>query len=286
MKEKTITTIKVILGSLAVAIGIYYFWAPSDLAAGGVSGLAIVFEHFLRPLPISVIILALDSIMFLLGFLTLGAQFGLKSIISSLSIAGFMRLFEVALPISAPLSEDALVILIFGSIFIAFGQAVIFRQEASSGGTDIIAKIITKATHLPIAVSLLIADMLVVILATTTFGTEKGLYAALGVLLVTLMIDFFITGLSVEKYVMIIPSNEAASQAIVTYILETLERGATLYQAEGAYGATPKKVIATVLDRRDFILMKQYVQKEDSRAFVTVHNLHEVVGEGFKSKDI
>lgn len=284
MKEKVLAYVKIILGSLAVAIGIHYFWAPSDLAAGGISGLAIVIESFLRPIPISVIILGLDIGMFIIGFLVLGASFGLKSILSSLSIAGFMRLFEVFMPETSVLSQDTLVILIFGGIFIAFGQALIFRQGASSGGTDIVAKIITKFIHLPIAMSLLIADMVVVLLAATTFGIEKGLYAALGVLLVTLMIDFFITGINVEKYVMIIPSNETAQKRIANYILNDLERGATVYPARGAYADSPKNVIATVVDRREFILIKQYVQQEDKRAFVTVHNLHEVVGEGFAAK--
>ncbi|MGL4797877.1 MAG: YitT family protein [Cellulosilyticaceae bacterium] len=285
MEHKWKEYVKIVLGSLAVAVGIYYFWAPAQLAAGGISGLAIVVQSFMTKVPISMIVLGLDVIMFIIGFVMLGAHFGVKSIISSLSIAGCMRVFEWVTPEVAPLSSDLLVVLIFGALFISFGQALIFRQEASSGGTDIVAKIISKFTHLPIAWSLLIADLVVVILATGTFGIEKGLYAALGVILTTMMIDFFISGLSVEKYVVIIPSSQEKTKLFNDYILYTLERGATIYDACGAFSKEKKQVIATVVDRRQFILIKQYVQQIDPSAFVTVQNLHEVVGEGFKLKN-
>lgn len=285
MKKNLSEYAKIVLGSLAIAIGIYYFWAPSQLAAGGISGLAIVVQSFIPKVPMSFIVLCLDLCMFLIGFAILGGRFGVKSIISSLSIAGCMRVFEHLTPGVKPFSQDLLVLLIFGSLFISFGQAIVFRQDASSGGTDIIAKIINKFTHIPIAWSLLIADMVVVLLAISTFGIEKGLYASLGVILTTMMIDFFISGLSVEKYVVIIPSSKEGAKAINDYILYTLERGATIYKAEGAYSRAAKEVIATVVDRRQFLMIKQYVQQVDKTAFVTVQNLHEVVGEGFKLKN-
>ena len=285
MKKQISEYAKIIGGSIAIAIGIDYFWAPTQLAAGGISGLSIVIQNFLPRVPISVIVLCLDLLMFLIGFLVLGASFGVRSIVSSLSIAGTMALFEWVTPMIRPFSSDLLIMLIFGALFISFGQAVVFRQDASSGGTDIVAKIINKFFHLPIAFSLLIADMVVVVLAMSTFGVEKGLYAALGVIITTMMIDFFIAGISVEKYVVIIPSNAEAKAHIRTYILDTLSRGATVYKAEGAFSKEPKEVITTVVDRRQFLLIKQFVQTTDPSAFVTVQNLHEVVGEGFKLKN-
>lgn len=285
MQKKDLSYIKIILGSLAVAIGIYYFWAPAQFAAGGISGLAIVIQSLIPKVPISFIIFCLDILMFLMGFIVLGASFGVKSITSSLSIALTMRIFEMVTPKVAMLSQDRLVILIFGALFIAFGQAIIFNQEASSGGTDIIAKIISKYTHINIATSLLIADMAVVLLAIGTFGIEKGLYAALGVLITTTLIDYFISGFSIEKYVVIIPAHTKAAELISQYILDVLERGATKYQAEGAYSKKDKTVITTVIDRRQFVLLKKYVSEVDPTAFVTVQNLHEVMGEGFKVKN-
>lgn len=285
MQKKSLPYIKIILGSLAVAIGIYYFWAPAQLAAGGISGLAIVIQYLIPKVPISFIIFGLDVLMFLIGFIVLGASFGVKSVTSSLSIALCMRLFEMITPTVPELSQDHLVILIFGALFISFGQAVIFNQEASSGGTDIIAKIISKYTHLNIAMSLLIADMAVVLLAIGTFGIEKGLYAALGVLITTTLIDYFISGFSVEKHVVIIPSNEEGGELARRYILESLKRGATIYEAKGAYSGARKEVLMTVVDRRQFVLLKQYVSEIDPLAFLTVQNLHEVMGEGFRLKN-
>ena len=284
MSAKSIPYFKIILGSLAVAIGIYYFWAPAQLAAGGISGLAIVIQNIIPQVPISFIVFALDVLMFLIGFIVLGANFGVKSVTSSISIALSMRLFEKITPVVPVLSKDTLVILIFGALFISFGQAIIFNQEASSGGTDIIAKIISKYTHLNIATSLLIADMAVVLLAMSIFGIDKGLYAALGVLMTTTMIDYFISGFSVEKHVMIIPSTEACADAIKKYVLEGLERGGTVYEAKGAYSGERKQVLMTVVDRRQFVLLKQHVKAIDPAAFVTVQNLHEVMGEGFRLK--
>lgn len=284
MRTRGIQYIKIIGASVLVAIGIYYFWAPAQLAAGGISGLSIVISELLKKVPISVIVLSLDLILFSIGFFILGASFGLKSILSSLSIAGTMRIFELTTPKVMPISEDLLLLLIFGALFIAFGQAIIFREGASSGGTDIVAKIINKWSGLPIALSLFIADMTVVVLATNVFGLEKGLYAAFGVMLTTMMIDFFISGISVEKYVMIIPTSQAKSEAINTYILDDLQRGTTVYEAKGGYSKERKEVISTVVGRREFIKIKEYVRQIDEKAFVTVQNLHEVLGEGFRPK--
>lgn len=282
MQKKVKDYSKILLGSLAIAVGLYFFWAPSQLAAGGVSGLAIVIKELMPAIPIGIIIMGLDIMMFTVGFIVLGKDFGIKSIVSSFAISLDMMLLEQILPGVSPLSEDNLIILLLGAIFIALGQAVVFNQEASSGGTDIIAKIISKFTHMNIGISLIAADLTVVILAVGVFGIEKGLYAALGVIINSTLIDYFISGLTVAKYVMIIPSNEKIAQAIHVFILNQLERGATTYTAEGAYSKEAKVVITTVLDRRQFVLIKQYIQSIDPLAFVTVQNLHEVVGEGFK----
>ena len=273
--------VKIFLGSLLIAAGIYYFWAPAQLAGGGISGLAIVIQSVLPMVPISIILFCLDAIMFMIGFVVLGKSFGLKSIISSISIVVATGIYEIITPNIMPLSQDNLVILIFGALSMAFGQAIVFSQGASSGGTDIIAKIITKFTHLNIGVSLMIADMVVVVLAIGAFGIEKGLYAALGVLITSSMIDFFISGLSVERLMTIIPSSVESCDKVKDYILKDLERGATIYTAEGAYSGEDKKVITTVVGRKEFIMVKQYVKKIDPNAFVTVQNLHEVHGEGF-----
>lgn len=284
MKTVVKEYVKIILGALLIAIGLYFFWAPSQLAAGGVSGLSIVIKSLLPMIPMGFITLMLDVIMFTIGFIVLGKSFGIRSIVCSLSISGCILILEFLVPNAMPLSQDTLVVLFFGALFIALGQAIVFNLEASSGGTDIIAKIISTYTHLNIGIALIIADMAVVLLAIGVFGIEKGLYAALGVIVVSTLIDYFISGLSIEKYVMIIPSRSEVVESINQYILEELGRGATLYKAEGAYSKEDKTVIATVLDNKEFIDLKRYIISIDEKAFVTVHSLHEVVGEGFKGK--
>ncbi len=274
--------LKIVVGSALISAGLHFFWAPSQVAGGGVSGLSIVIKELLPMIPISFIILVLNAIMFLLGFIVLGKEFGIKSIFSSLLISIIMRIFEVVIPVVEPLTSDMLMSLIFGSLIMGLGQSIIFIQEGSSGGTDIIAKIISRFTPLKIGVSLMLADMVVVIMATFILGIEKGLYAMLGVIITSLLIDFFIAGISIEKYVMIIPSDKGFSKTIQQFILNELERGATLYEATGAYSGERKTVITTAVDRREFLKLRLFLQNTDNRAFVSVQDLHEVLGEGFK----
>ncbi len=281
MKDQIKDYLGIIIGALFIATGLYFFWAPSDLAAGGVSGLAIVLKAIIPGVPIGILILILDAIMFTIGFIALGKSFGVRSLMCSISVSVIMTGFEAIIPEVQPISEDLLILLIFGGLLIAIGQALVFNLEASSGGTDIVAKIITKHSSLNIGSALMIADIFVVILATTIFGLEKGLYAALGVLITTNLIDYLISGFNVQRYVMIIPSNSIKVNAINNFILEHLERGATIYKAEGAYSGNTKRVITTVIGRREFIELRKFVLKEDEQAFMTVQNLHETVGEGF-----
>lgn len=282
MKKTALSYVGIIIGALFISVGLYFFWMPSDLAAGGISGLSIVIKALIPSIPIGIIIFCLDILMFLIGFLILGKSFGIRSIVCSLTVSFLMTLLEFLWPNIGIISEDTLIILLFGALFIAIGQAIVFNLEASSGGTDIVAKIINKYTHLNIGVSLMMADLVVVLFATTIFGVEKGLYAALGVLVTSSLIDYIIAGFTVQKYVMLVPSNSQSGEAIKSYILNHLDRGATVYQAEGGYSKDYKMVLTTVMDRKQFIELKKYVGSVDGHAFMTVQNLHEVVGEGFE----
>ena len=279
MKQNVKEYIGIILGAFCIAIGLYFFWMPSDLAAGGVSGLSIVVKALVPGVPIGLIIFVLDIIMFLIGFLVLGKSFGIRSIVCSWSVSLLMFVLELFWPNMRIISEDTLVMLIVGALLIALGQAIVFNLEASSGGTDIIAKIISKYSHLNIGISLMIADMTVVLLATSIFGIEKGLYAALGVLITSTLIDYIIAGLSIQKYIMIVPSSVVAGEKIKAYITKELAWGITVYYAEGGYNKASKMVITTVVERRAFIDLKRHVGLIDKKSFMTVQNLHEVVGE-------
>lgn len=278
VKEYIIITI----GGLLIASGLYFFLAPTQLAAGGISGLSIVFKEIFPYLSLGSIMLVLEVVMFTLGFIVIGKKFGIKTIYCSFSISIFMIILERILPIATSFSKDTIVMLIFGILFTSGGQALIFNQSASSGGTDIIAMIITKFININIGFALQIADFFVICAAIGVFGIEKGLYALLGVLLNGLLVDYFIAGFNVAKLVVIV---SAKTEEINQYIINQLDRSATVYAATGAYTKQEKQVVTTVVDRRQFIQLKNYITSIDPAAFVTVQQLHEVMGEGFTKED-
>ncbi len=266
------------LGSLLIASGLYFFIASAQLAVGGISGLAIVVKELLPDMPFGLIMLGLNVIMFLIGFLVIGKAFGVKTVYCSLGISVFIMVFEHIIPVTQPVSQDMLIILIFGMLLISTGQALIFNHGASSGGTDIIAKIIIKFIPMKIGTALQIADLVIIAAAIGVFGIEKGLYALLGIMINGFLVDYLIDGFNVAKLVMII-SNE--TQEVTDYIINDLDRSATVYPATGAYSNEDKNVITTVVNRRQFVQLKNQINIIDPHAFVTVQQLHEVMGEGF-----
>lgn len=279
MNNKIREYILITLGSLLVAVGIYYFLVPSNLAAGGVSGLAMVIGRFAPGLPIGLMMLGMNIILFIIAFLFLGSGFGAKTIYSSLSLSGIIWLLERVFPISNPITGDMLIELIFGIMISAIGMGIIFNQNASTGGTDIIAKIINKYLHIDIGKSLLLSDFIITLLAALAFDARTGMYALLGVVMNGFVIDTVIEGLNISKQVMII---SAQPDAIKTFILDELGRGATVYTARGAFTDTDKEIITTTIGRKEVVKLKNFVKQVDKRAFMTIINAHETLGEGFK----
>ncbi len=189
-----------------------------------------------------------------------------------------MVLYEQIIHVTSAISKDMLIILIFGMLLTSVGQAMIFNQGASSGGTDIIAKIITKFFPMNIGKALQIADFFVICAAIWVFGIEKGLYALLGIMLNGYLVDYIVAGFNVAKFVTVISSK---TKEVTDYIINDLNRSATVYAAKGAYSNEDREVITTVVNRRQFIQLKNNIGAIDPHAFVTVQQLHEVMGEGF-----
>jgi len=217
--------------------------------------------------------------LFIMGFIFIGRQFGAKTIFSSFALSGTIALFEILLPNFNPIVDDIFLNLFFGILTSGIGMAVVFYQNASTGGTDIVAKIINKYFNLEMGKALLTADFFVVFCALFVYGTQAGLYALLGILMNAFIIDNIIEGLNLKISVTIITSKPSE---VETFIIEALDRGATIYAAQGAYTKKDKPVIATVLNKREFIKLKKFVQTTDPKAFVMVANVREVIGEGFK----
>jgi uncharacterized membrane-anchored protein YitT (DUF2179 family) len=279
MSKKIKEYILITLGSLLVAVGIYYFLVPSNLAAGGVSGLAMVIGRFAPGLPIGLMMMAMNIILFIIAFIFLGSGFGAKTIYSSLSLSGIIWLLEKVFPISKSITGDMFIELIFGILISAIGMGIIFNQNASTGGTDIIAKIINKYLHIDIGKSLLLSDFSITLLAALAFDARTGMYALLGVVINGFVIDTVIEGLNISKQVMIISSKQ---DSIKAFILNELGRGATVYTAKGAFTDTQKEIITTTIGRKEVVKLKNFVKQTDSKAFMTIIDAHETLGEGFK----
>lgn len=268
------------LGIVLVSAGMYFFLIPNNLAAGGVSGLGMIIGS-LTGLPVGELMLMMNIILFIIAFIVLGTSFGIKTIYASLGISGMIWILERLYPLTTPLVSDELMLqLIFGILISGAGMGIVFNQNASTGGTDIIAKIINKFFPVDIGKAVLMSDFIITLFAAATFGIKLGLYALLGVIINGFVIDDIIEGMNICKNVIIISSK---CEEIKAYIIHELERGATIYYAKGAYSDTPKEVITTVVGRKEFIKLRGFIKEIDREAFITVNNVHEIFGEGFKS---
>jgi uncharacterized membrane-anchored protein YitT (DUF2179 family) len=270
------------LGAFLDAAGFYFFLAPNSIAAGGINGLALIINTYLPHFPLGSLVLIMSILLLLIGFLLVGAVFGFKTIYCSILIPLMIWGMEYLYPLNSPLGSDTLVQLIFGVIISGSGIALLFNQNASSGGTDIAARILYKFYHIHLGKGLLIIDFFITVAAALTFGFEKGMYALLGVLLYGLVIDAVIAGFSVSKQVTVITRE---NELVTRFITENLQRGATIYSAQGAYTGEDRQVIITILKRREFIQLRNFIKNHDPQAFITVQNTHDVLGEGFTPLD-
>lgn len=274
-KEYVWTTI----GFLILAAGIKFFLAPNKIAGGGVTGAAIIINNFIPKLSIGILMLIMNIVLFIVAFIVIGGKFGVKTIYTSLGLSGALSILDKIFPETMCATNDLFLATVFGTFLSGIGMGIVFNQNASTGGTDILAKILNKFIHLDIGKSLLIVDFIVTIFAGIIFSPEIGMYALLSVIINGFMIDSVIEGLNKCKAIMVLSSK---NDLINKYIIEELERGCTIFQAKGAYSGEMKEVLYTVLDRKQFVKLKTYIKSIDKRAFITVSDSHEVLGEGFK----
>lgn len=265
------------IGSFFVSVGVYYFMVPENLATGGVSGLSIVLSNYIS-IPISIINFSLNIILFIMGFIFLGKEFGGKTIFSVIFLSLFMYLMEAFFPVSAPVTDEILLNLICGIVLSAIGLSIVFNQNASTGGTDIVAKILNKYFNMDIGKGLMAADVIVVALAFFTYGLQTGIVGAFGWFLNGVVVNYFLDGFSVKNEVVIISHKH---DEIKKYIFDKLDRGVTMYKAEGGYTNEEKDIIVTILDRKEYYILKRQLKIIDPDVFVTVRTVQEVYGFGF-----
>jgi uncharacterized membrane-anchored protein YitT (DUF2179 family) len=266
------------LGTFIVSLGITFFLIPAKLASGGVTGLAIVIQSVLPNIPIGAILLVLNVLLYVIGFIAIGPDFGAKTIYASFLLTGLISVLDAVFKLTGPLVPDPIVNLIMGVLISGVGLGIVFNQNASTGGTDIIAKVLNKRFGTDMGRALLMADLIVVVLASFVLGIELGIYALLGVVFNGYIIDNMIEGLRMKVSVSII---SLKSEEIKRFIVEDIGRGATIYTAKGAYTSDEKEIITSVMDRKEFIRLKVFVKEYDPEAFIMISNVREVLGEGF-----
>ena len=267
----------VIFGTALLAFGLYVFHFPQNLTIGGVAGYALIISNFIK-LPISVISLIINAVLLCLGFIILGKEFGGKTICSNLTFSATIWILEQTIIINEPVTSDMFVNLICGTGIAAFGVAMIFNQNASSGGTDILASILKKYCRLDMGIGLLIANIIVVIASYFTYDLQTAIYNGLGCIINSICVNIFLDGWNVKKEMVII-SNKP--DKIKKLVLEKMDRGLTVYKAEGGYTEQERKIMVTILSQRDYIKIKKLIKEVDPDVFVITRRANEVLGKGF-----
>ncbi len=268
------------LGLFLVAAGIHFFKAPNHFATGGVSGLAIIADSLIAHLSVGSLMLLINIAFLLLGLVLLGFDFTSKTAYSSLALSGMVWLLGVVIPMRTPFTPDTLLELIFSISLPAVGSAIVFNKNASTGGTDIIAKILNKYTNLDIGKALMGSDFIITVLAGVVFGIRIGMYSVLGLVMKGFIIDNVIEGFNLRKQVVIVSDSP---EPIKEYIIKNIKRGATIHTAIGAFTNEEKHVITSVMNRRQALELRNFIRRVDKNAFITITNSSEIIGKGFRS---
>lgn len=262
-----------VLGTLAAAISFNLFFIPYDIAPGGVTGIATVAAHFL-PLGVGFLSFVINLPLFMAGFRSVGWRFALRSFVAMM----LLSLFIDTLP-QFDLTGNQLLATVFGGVLLGVGLGLVVRAGATTGGTDMAASLLHRyVSFLSIPVILFGIDAVVVMIAAMVFGLEAGFYALIALYVSSKAMDMVIKGVNTAMQFMIITS---APEAITARIHTELERGCTRLEATGTYSGNPVGTLICVISRMEAARLKKIVAEEDPRAFVTVCDVHEALGEGF-----
>lgn len=263
----------VILGAAVIALAFNVLLLPNHIASGGVSGISTIL-HYLTGWTPAFIQWALNIPLFIAGIAFLGYQFGLKTFVGTMAVPLFVYLSQGF----DPWTKEPLIGALFGGVLVGIGLGIVFRGKASTGGTDVIAQILHKYTHLSLGICMALIDGTVVVLAMITFDIESGLFALIGLFATSKTIDLVQVGLDQSKTVLIISEHQ---EAIREAILFQVGRGITRLEAKGGYTDDEKQILLCVSQQRGFQKLKEVIKEIDPNAFVVVMSASEVMGEGF-----
>ena len=271
IREYGIITLGIFISSMAV----YFFMIPSNVIVGSLSGLVIVLANFI-PLPISVMTFILNAALLIIGFIFIGKEFGAKTVYTSVMLPVFLFVFEKIVPNNKSLTGDILIDTICYVLVVSVGLAMLFNANASSGGLDIVAKIVNKYLHVEIGKAMTITGMCVAVSSILVYGTKEVILSILATYVNGIVIDNFIGGFNRRKRVCILSDHYEVVQKFIT---EELNRGVTLYTAMGGYNKTERIEVVTILTQNEYGKLLEYLHTVDMRAFVTVSTVNEVIGE-------
>ena len=270
----------IIIGSFILATGFVFFITPHKIIPGGVYGISIVL-HYLFGTPVGGIALAFDIPLTLIGIKILGPRFGFKTVLGFSLTAIFNDTLTYFWGYRPLVEGDALLSSIFGGVLVGLGLGLMFRSKATSGGSDIVAAILNKYTKIPLGQLMILVDSAIVLLGLIVFRDWKiPLYSWIVIFITGKVIDIVLAGISYDKSLFIISEKH---EEIRDKIIHNLNRGGTLIEGKGMYNMAERKIIFTVVSRREVSILQEYVHAIDPRAFMTVIDATEILGEGFKS---
>lgn len=272
-------------GCLLVAVGLDLFLIPNKITAGGISGVSTIL-YYLFGLPVGLTMLAFNAVLFLIAFRVLGREFGLRSVVATVMLSFMVDGLTVLLPAvgldprlaTEGLTRNLLLATVFGDIIAGAGMALVFVKNSSTGGTDILARILNRYTEIPLGRSLMLIDALVTLGAGFAFGAEMAMFAIIAIFVSSKTIDFLIQGMNQGKQFLIVSERYRE----ITDAILNMGRGATILSGTGAFTGEDRPLVLVVIRPRELPRLKAIVREHDPGAFVMVSDVYEILGEGFR----
>ncbi len=259
-------------GTLVVAAAVFFFMMPSHVSVGSGAALAMVLSNFI-PLPVSALTLIINVGLLIIGFFLIGPEFGLKTVYSAVLTPVFMGVFEMIFPNFQSITQDPLLDVICYILVVGFGLGILFTHNASSGGLDIVAKLMNKFLGMELGKAMSISGILVALSSALVYDKKIVVLSVLGTYFGGMMVDYFIFGNDLKRRVCIISTR---LDEIIHFILHDLHSGATINEIIGAYDNTAKREVITIVDKQEYRKLMEYIKKTDPRAFVTVYAVNEM----------
>ena len=273
LKDTIIDYLIITIAITFVAASVYYFMLPSNANIASMAGLANLLTHFI-PSPVSVITLAMNVILLIFGFITIGKDFGVKTVYTSIMLPAMLGVFEILSPNFVSFTNDQALDVLCYCVAVSIGCSVLFRHNASSGGLDIIAKFLNKYFRIELGKALGIIGMLAACSTILVYDTKTLVLSILGTYFQGIVLDYFIFGATHKKRICIISKKH---DEILNFILHELHSGATKYHAYGTYSNTQYTELNVIVDKNEYLKLINYIENTDPKAFVTVYTVNEMM---------